>query len=137
MARLLIAYVAALVPFFALDFVWLGLMGPRLYKPALGDMVAAAPRLGPAVTFYLLYIAGTVFFAVKPALGGASWRIALINGAALGVFAYATYDLTNQATLRIWPMRITIFDIAWGGFATALAATVSFSVTAWSAQAAR
>jgi uncharacterized membrane protein len=136
MPQLLIAYVAALLPFGALDFVWLGLMGPRLYKPALGDMVAAAPRLAPALAFYLIYIAGIVFFAVKPALAGASWRIALINGAALGLLAYATYDLTNQATLRIWPMRITIFDIAWGVLATALAATVSFSVTAWSARAA-
>ena len=136
MSRLLIAYAAALVPFGALDFVWLGVMGPRLYRPALGDMVAAAPRLGPAVAFYLIYIAGIVFFAVRPALGAASWRIALVNGAALGLLAYATYDLTNQATLRIWPIRITILDIAWGVFATALAATVSFSLTAWSARAA-
>ena len=136
MPRLPIAYVAALVSFCALDFVWLGLMGPRLYKPALGDMVAAAPRLGPAVAFYLVYIAGIVFFAVRPALAAASWRTALINGAALGLVAYATYDLTNQAILRIWSMRITILDLAWGAFATALAATVSFSVTAWSARAA-
>jgi len=136
MSRFLVAYGAGLLPFCFLDFVWLGLMGPRLYRPALGDMIAAAPRLAPAVVFYLIYIAGIVFFAVRPALAGASWRVALIHGAALGLFAYATYDLTNQATLRIWPIRITILDIAWGVFATALAATVSFSVTAWSARAA-
>ncbi len=136
MQRLLIAYLAALVPFCALDFVWLGLMGPRLYKPALGDLVAATPRLAPAVAFYLVYLAGIVFFAVRPALSGSSWRIALINGAVLGLVAYATYDLTNQATLRIWSFRVTIFDLAWGAVVTAVAATVSYWVTAWSARAA-
>jgi uncharacterized membrane protein len=136
MSRFLIAYAAALIPFCALDFIWLSLMGPRLYKPALADMVAAAPRLEPAVAFYLVYIAGIVFFAVKPALAAVSWRTALVNGAALGFVAYATYDLTNQATLRIWSIRVTILDLAWGAFATALAATVSFSMTAWSNRAA-
>lgn len=136
MARLLIAYGAALIPFCALDFTWLGLMGPRLYKPALGDMVASAPRPAAAVAFYLIYLAGIVYFAVRPALAAASWRTALINGAALGLVAYATYDLTNQATLRIWSAKITILDLAWGVFATALAATVSFFVTALSSRAA-
>ena len=136
MARMLIAYGTALVCFCALDFTWLGLMGPRLYTPALGDLVAVAPRLGPAVAFYLIYLAGIVFFAVRPALAAGSWRIALTHGAALGLVAYATYDLTNQATLRIWSMRVTILDLAWGAVATALAATVSFSVTARSPRAA-
>ena len=135
MVRMLIAYVAALAPFGLLDFCWLGIMGPRLYKPALGDLIAPSPRLAPAIVFYLLYIAGVVWFAVRPALEQGGWRVALVNGALFGLFAYATYDLTNQATLRIWPVRVTILDLAWGAAASAAAATVSFAVTAWTNRA--
>lgn len=135
MPRLVMAYLAALVSFGALDFIWLSQVGPRLYKPALGDLLTDSPRLGPAVAFYGLYLAGIVFFAVRPALAASSWRVALIQGAVLGLVAYATYDLTNQATLRVWPIKITIMDLAWGVFATAVAATVSFCVTTWASRA--
>jgi len=131
MVRMLTAWVAALVPFCLLDFAWLSAMGPRLYKPALGDMVADNPRLGPAIAFYLLYLSGLVWFAVRPALAAGSWRAALLNGVLFGNCAYATYDLTNQATLRIWSMRVTILDLAWGAAVSGAAATVSFAVTAW------
>jgi uncharacterized membrane protein len=130
MARLSIAWLAALVPFCLLDFAWLSTMGPRLYKPALGDLMAEAPRPGPAIAFYALYLAGLAWFAVRPASEGGDWRSALVNGALFGFFAYATYDLTNQATLRNWPMRVTVLDIAWGAFASALAAVISSAVTA-------
>ncbi len=129
------AYAAALVPFCLLDFTWLGVMGPRLYKPALGDMVAASPRLAPAIVFYLLYLAGLVYFAVRPALADGGWRVALLNGAFFGLVTYATYDLTNQATLRIWSVKVTILDLAWGASVSAAAATVSFVVTAWTNRA--
>jgi uncharacterized membrane protein len=135
MTRSLIAYVTLMVAFGLLDFVWLGFMGPRLYKPALGDMLAASPRIGPAVAFYLLYLVGLLYFAVRPALTEGGWRMALLNGAVFGLVAYATYDLTNQATLRIWPVKVTILDIAWGTAASAAAATVSFVVTAWTNRA--
>lgn len=130
MMRMLIAWLAALVPFCMLDFVWLGVMGPRLYKPALGDLVAPSPRLGPAVVFYILYLAGLAWFAVRPSLAGGGLRVAALNGALFGLFAYATYDLTNQATLRVWPTRVTVLDVAWGALASGLAAMISYMVTA-------
>lgn len=128
--RMPIAWLAALIPFCLVDFVWLGLMGPRLYRPALGDLVAASPRLAPAVVFYVLYAVGLVWFAVAPAITQGGWRGALLNGALYGLFAYATYDLTNQATLRSWPVKVTVLDLAWGVFASALAAIISYVVTA-------
>jgi uncharacterized membrane protein len=133
----LVAYISILMVFAALDFTWLSLTGPSLYKPALGPLLAAKVRVAPAIAFYVVYLAGLVYFAVWPALTGGGWSRALINGAILGVVAYATYDLTNQATLRIWSVRVTLLDLCWGAFASALAALVSFSITAWVARAIR
>lgn len=114
------AYVAAAIAFGLLDFLWLRWAGPNLYRPALGDLLADSFRAGPAIAFYLIYVAGMVWFAVRP---GVSFGVplAVVNGAILGAVAYATYDLTNQATLRQWPLAITLIDIAWGAAATALA----------------
>ena len=136
MILMLIAWGASLVFFCLLDFAWLGVMGPRLYKPALGDLVAASPRLAPAVVFYALFIFGLVYFAVRPALLGGGLRLALLNGALFGFLAYATYDLTNQATLRIWPMKVTVLDMTWGAFISASAAAVGYAAAAWSNRAA-
>ena len=127
--KLALAYGSILVLFGALDFVWLSTTSATLYKPALGPLLADPVRVEPAVAFYLLYLAGLVHFAVRPALNGGGWRRALLDGALFGVFAYATYDLTNQATLRIWSLKITILDLCWGAFASALAALGSFSIT--------
>lgn len=118
------AYVAAGISFGFLDFLWLGWAGPNLYRPALGDLLAAEFRLGPALLFYLIYIAGVVWFAVRPGLAHGS-RQAMLNGALLGAVAYSTYDLTNQATLKFWPVHLTVVDIAWGALATALASGIS------------
>ncbi len=114
------AYVAAAIAFGLLDFLWLRWAAPHLYRPALGDLLADSFRVGPALAFYAIYVAGMVWFAVRP---GVSFGVplAVINGAILGAVAYATYNLTNQATLRTWPLTITLIDIAWGAAATALA----------------
>jgi uncharacterized membrane protein len=135
MTALVIAYLSILVVFGALDFAWLSLTHATLYKPALASILAERVAVAPAVTFYFLYLAGVVYFAVSPALAGGGWSRALINGALFGLIAYATYDLTNQATLRIWPVKITIADMSWGAFATGLAALISFSIAAWSERA--
>ncbi len=87
--------------------------------------MADAP-LVPAMAFYIVYIAGLVYFAVRPALAAADWRNCVVSGAMFGLVAYATYDLTNQATLRLWTTRITIADIGWGMFASATASTVGY-----------
>lgn len=122
------AYLAAGISFGFLDFLWLNWAGPNLYRPALGDQLAAEFRLAPALIFYLLYIAGMVWFAVRPGLALGA-RHGLLNGALLGAIAYATYDLTNQATLQSWPAHLTVIDIAWGATATALASGFSTLAT--------
>lgn len=126
--RALVAYASALAAFVALDFVWLSLMVQRLYRPALGEMLAEKPRMAAAVVFYLVYGIGLVVLAVWPALKDAAVGRAALNGFVFGAVAYATYDLTNQATLRTWSMKVTIADIAWGAVATALAAMVGYAV---------
>ena len=120
----IIAYLAAGVSFGILDALWLRWAGPNFYRPALGDLLAEQFRMGPALVFYLLYIAAMVWFAVRPgiALGVPH---AVLNGALLGGIAYATYDLTNQATLKSWPVHVTLVDIAWGASATALACGIA------------
>ncbi len=122
----LAAYVALMIVFLGLDAVWLSVMGPRLYRPILGDMLAQTLNAPAAIAFYVVYGLGVMVLAVAPALReGAAGRAAL-SGAVLGFVAYATYDLTNQATLRVWSTRLTLADMAWGAALTALAAYVGF-----------
>lgn len=120
----IIAYIAAAISFGVLDALWLGWAGNHLYRPYLGDLLAAQFRMLPALVFYAFYVAGIVWFAVRPGLSGGVSAAAL-NGALLGALCYATYDLTNQATLRHWSTTITLVDIAWGAFATAVAASLA------------
>jgi uncharacterized membrane protein len=119
--RLTFAYVATLIAFLALDAVWLSVMAQRLYRPAIGHLMGDGFALAPAVAFYVLYILGLVVFAVMPGLDRGRAATAAWRGALFGLVAYATYDLTNQATLRDWPWAVTLADLAWGTFATALA----------------
>lgn len=122
----IIAYLCAGIAFLIIDAIWLSTMADILYRPLLGDKLAEPFNLAPAVVFYLLYIFGIVFIAILPALEAGDWRKALINGAVLGLVAYGTYDLTNQATLKDWPTIITVADLAWGTFLTATAATLGY-----------
>jgi uncharacterized membrane protein len=116
------AYAGATAAMLALDAIWLSTMAERLYRRQLGDLLAKDFRAEPTVAFYLLYLFGIVYFAALPALREGGWRKALINGALLGLVAYGTYDLTNQATLRHWPVLVTALDLIWGSFLTAAAA---------------
>lgn len=125
----IISYVATGLVFLALDALWLGTMASRLYRPAMGRLMADEPSLLPAALFYLLYVAGIVVFAVQPALGSGRWTTALMLGAFLGLVAYGTYDLTNHATLRDWPVVITVVDLAWGTLLTGVAATAGMLIT--------
>ena len=124
-----IAYVATGLVFLAIDAIWLTVAAQRLYRPLMGDMLVDGFRLAPAVLFYLVYIAGIVVFAILPALASDRWTTATSFGAFLGLFAYATYDLTNQATLKNWPVMVTVADLCWGTFLTAVAATAGFFIT--------
>jgi uncharacterized membrane protein len=122
----IIAYAASAVVFFGLDMLWLGVIARRFYAAQMGDLLREQPSLGAAGLFYLLYVGGVVLFAVLPALQGPSWRTALLLGVALGVVAYGTYDLTNLATLRRWPLGLAIVDLVWGSVLTGLAATAGY-----------
>jgi uncharacterized membrane protein len=122
----IVGYVAAAVCMLAFDIVWLSSTAQTIYRPALGDLLRPDVNVPPAILFYLLYVAGIVFFGVLPALKAGDWTTAALNGAVLGLVAYGTYDLTNQATLVKWSTTITILDLCWGTLLTALSATAGF-----------
>ena len=131
----ILSYFVTLVVMVVLDFVWLGRMGDVLYRPVMGDMALPGFRAAPAIAFYLLFVGGAVYFAVAPALAGGGAFQAALNGAVFGFCAYATYDLTNQATLKNWSTMLSAIDIGWGTALTAASATTAYFVV--SAVAAR
>ena len=122
----LAGYVAAFVVFGIVDGAWLYLMGSQLYKPVLGDVLEPNIRLAPALVFYLLFPLGITIFAIDPAIKAGAVGTALLYGALFGLFAYATYDLTNFATLRNWTLQITLIDIAYGAVVSGLAAAAGY-----------
>lgn len=130
MKQYALAYAVTMVTFLGIDALWLTMASERLYKPHLSRLLADQFSLAPAALFYLVYVAGILIFAVSPALKSGHWTTAAILGAAFGFCAYATYDLTNQATLRDWPVLITVVDLIWGTALTATAATVGYLATA-------
>ena len=124
----IISYLATGLVFAGIDSIWLTVMSGVLDRPLLGDMLLEKFNVVPAVVYYLLYVAGIVIFAVSPAFDADRWTTALINGALFGLFAYASYDLTNQATLRGWSPVVTIVDLCWGTALTAAAATFGYLI---------
>jgi uncharacterized membrane protein len=127
--RYALAYLLAAVTFLALDGVWLTATTASIYRPALGHLMAADVVWMAAVFFYVIYFAGLVFFAVEPALTARRPLVALARGAALGLMCYATYDLTNQATLRDWPWHVTGMDLVWGAVNSGVSSFVAAAVT--------
>ncbi|MBI3513642.1 MAG: DUF2177 family protein [Proteobacteria bacterium] len=126
MVRIAVAYGAALLALGALDGVWLGLIAKDFYRAGLGALMAERVNLWAAAVFYLLYPIGLVIFVVRPALDGAALSGVLWRGALFGLFAYATYDLTNLATLKDFPAKVALVDMAWGAVASAIACTAAF-----------
>lgn len=119
MLNFLIYFVIAFIVFIIIDIIWLGLVAKKLYAKHLGYIMAEKVNFLAAIIFYVVFIIGLVYFAV---MSVSVWWMALLNGALLGFIAYATYDLTNLATLKGWPLKITIIDLVWG---TSLGAVVS------------
>ena len=126
MKTYLIAYLATGLAFLVLDALWLSKMVPAVYRPIIGSAALDSIRIAPAVLFYALYLVGIVIFAVAPALTAGRWTIALMHGALFGFFAYATYDLTNHATLRNWSTTLSLIDMSWGTVLTAVSATAGY-----------
>ena len=129
LTRALSIYAITLPIFFAIDLVWLGVVAKNFYRQHLGHLLGPQVNWGAAILFYLLFIAGIVFFAVRPALETHSAMRALAYGAFFGFLAYATYDLTNQATMKNWPVLVTVIDLAWGTVLTATVAFLSYQVS--------
>ncbi len=121
MTRWIAAYIAAGLVFAGLDALWLAVLAVQMYQDSFGDMLLETPNMTAAVVFYALYLLGIVFFVVKPALASGSWKTALVHGLLFGLIAYATYDLTNLATLKGFPANVVLPDLAWGMFVTTVA----------------
>lgn len=115
-------YLIALTVFFAIDMVWLVLVAKKFYQKQIGFLMKPDINWFAAIIFYLLFIAGLVTFVISPAIEKQSWVHALLYGAFFGLITYATYDLTNLATLKNWPILVTIVDLIWG---TVLSASIS------------
>jgi uncharacterized membrane protein len=127
-ARMIASYIFTGLAFAVIDSFWLRTMYTRLYQPEIGELLGGL-RLGPAIAFYLIYIAGILWFAVGPALETGRWQTALVQGAVLGFLCYATYDLTNFATLKVWSLKVTLLDILWGTVLTGGAALAGWAAT--------
>ena len=119
MLKFIAAYVAAAVVFLVMDIVWLSMVSEAIYRPEVGAMLADNFFLPAAVAFYLIYVAGMVVLAAQPGYPDESIATAAVTGAVLGLVAYGTYDLTNLATLKMWSLKVTVIDMAWGTFVTA------------------
>ncbi|MGB7474018.1 DUF2177 family protein [Trichococcus sp.] len=114
--------------FFLVDIVWLGVLSKNIYSKYLGHLMAPNVNWVAAIIFYLLFIGGLVFFVIHPALLKGSLQYAILAGGFFGLIAYATYDLTNLATLKDWPITITLIDLAWGTFLNAATAGITYVV---------
>ncbi len=125
-------YAIALAAFLSLDFIWLGFVAKGFYQDQIGFLMARQIRWGAALLFYALYIVGLVVFAIAPAIRAHQGGAALLYGALFGLIAYATYDLTNLATLEGWPVKVVVYDLLWGAFISAAACWITYwAGTAW------
>lgn len=131
MAYYLKLYVATFVTFLAVDMIWLGLVARTFYRKNLGFLLAPAPNWIAAVIFYLLFILGILVFVVIPGLNEGSLRTVLLRAALFGLITYGTYDLTNLATVRDWPVLVTVVDMIWGTVLSVLVGFAGFVFAKW------
>jgi len=124
----LLAYIAFLLSLVVIDLVWLLGVAKNLYRNEMGSLMASEPKLLAGLAFYLLYALGASIFVVIPALSKQSWIYAVQYGALFGLFCYMTYDLTNLAVIKDFPIRLAFIDIAWGSFVSAVAAGIAYWV---------
>jgi len=133
MKRQLAAYVGTMIVMVGLDMLWLGVIAKPIYQQGIGHLMADKPNVPVAVLFYALYGLGLVVFAVLPAGPAPGWGKTLGMAALFGFFAYATYDLTNLATLKQWPIGLSVIDMAWGTCISAAAAAGGKALMDWAA----
>lgn len=121
-------YFIALIVFFGIDLLWLGVIAKKLYKSELGFIMSDKPNWTAAIVFYLLFIIGLVFFVIYPAIEKGSWTYALLAGIFFGFITYSTYDLTNLATIKDWPIKITLIDLLWGSSLGGMVSTITYFI---------
>lgn len=121
-------YAIALPVFFAIDMLWLGLVAKNFYRSQIGFLLKDDVNWVAAILFYLLFIIGLIFFVVAPAMERESWMYALLVGALFGLITYATYDLTNLAMTKDWPLFVTIVDLVWGAVLAASVSTITYLI---------
>ena len=119
-------YLIALIIFVIIDGIWLGFIAKDLYRKELGHLLASNPNWTSAVIFYLLFLVGLVYFVINPGIEKESIMTVVISGALFGLLTYATYDLTNLATLKEWPLKITIIDLIWGTSLSTIVSTATY-----------
>jgi uncharacterized membrane protein len=135
MKKYVAAYGSAALLMLLFDVVWIGFVARDLYQQGIGHLMAASPRLDAALLFYAVYALGLLVFVIAPQaqLRSSTWLSALWRGALFGLVAYATYDLTNLATLRDWPLQVALVDMAWGAFASSCACLAGRAAWRWCA----
>lgn len=121
-------YAIALSVFFAIDMVWLAVLAKDFYQAQIGHLMKSDINWTAAIIFYLIFIAGLVVFVIGPAVEKNSWVYALLFGALFGVVCYATYDLTNLAVAKDWPLLVTIVDLAWGAVLAGSVSAITFFI---------
>ena len=128
MGTLFAKFIVTFLVFLGIDAVWLGIIAKNFYSKTIGHLLSDKPNLLAALIFYIFYVFGIIVFAINPALKEKSPITALQLGAFLGFIAYSTYDLTNLATMKDWPLHVTIIDIIWGTFLTGSVSLVSYLI---------
>lgn len=129
MVQLVTAYLITAVVFLGIDYVWLTQVAQRFYSGRIGHLMAEQPNLAAAGGFYVIYVVGILVFAVVPALKAESFGHAVLYGALFGFFTYATYDMTNFATLKNWPAMVVVVDVAWGVVLSGVSAGAGYALT--------
>lgn len=126
MLDFLLLFLLGFIVFFVIDMIWLGFIARNLYQKQIGHLLKKDVNWAAAIIFYLLFIAGLVLFVILPATNNGQFTDALFMGALFGLITYATYDLTNLATLKDWPIKITLIDLTWGTFLGASTASITY-----------
>jgi uncharacterized membrane protein len=127
----IISYLLTFIVFLIVDMFWLGVIAKNLYQKYLGGFLTDRVNWTAALIFYLIYVVGISIFAIYPAVSKSSALNAILMGALFGIFTYATYDLTNLATLKGWPLDIVFIDILWGAFLSAIVSFSGFYIVKW------
>lgn len=127
----ILSYLLTLIVFLIIDMFWLGIIAKNLYQKYLGGFLTDKVNWSAALIFYVIYVIGISIFAIYPAVNKDSVFNAVLLGALFGIFTYSTYDLTNLATLKGWPLEIVFIDILWGALLSAVVSFSGFHIVKW------